>query len=245
MSQTRLGIDDASLPRKRKMPKRIDDHFKSKGDTDTTHHPETPEDMYRQIYRDAVDFATETIKSRFDQPDFEVYKNIQEVFFKALKGEQFSTELNAVHEVFGDDFKKDDLASQLINLQCYAKEPVVNARELVSFLQNLSLAQKRHLPQVVILAKLLLVMPATNAVSERSFSALRRVKTYLRATTTNKRLNHIMLMHIHKERTDKIDLIKVANEFVEWKDNRRQIFGTFSPSDISRRVACQSKSTQT
>ena len=108
------------------------------------------------------------------------------------------------------------MASQLINLQCYVKEPVVNARELVSFLQNLSLAQKRHMPQVVILAKLLLVMPAH---SERSFSALRRVKTYLRATTTNKRLNHIMLMHIHKERTDKIDLIKVANEFVEWKDN--------------------------
>ena len=54
-----------------------------------------------------------------------------------------------------------------------------------------------------------------------------------------------MLMHIHKERTDKIDLIKVANEFVEWKDNRRQIFGTFSPTDISRRAACQSKSTQT
>ena len=54
-----------------------------------------------------------------------------------------------------------------------------------------------------------------------------------------------MLMHIHKERTDKIDLIKVANEFIERKDNRRQIFKTFSPSDISRRAACQSKSTQT
>ena len=104
LSQTRLGIDDASLPRKRKVPKRIDDHFKTKGDADTTHHPETPEEMYRQIYRDAV----EAIKSRFDQPDFEVYKNIQEVFFKSLKGEQFSSELNNIHEVFGDDFKKDD-----------------------------------------------------------------------------------------------------------------------------------------
>ena len=114
----------------------------------------------------------------------------------------------------------------------------------MSFLQNLSPAQKRHMPQVVILAKLLLVMPATNAVSERSFSALRRVKTYLRATTTQKRLNHIMLMHIHKERTDKIDLIKVANEFVEWKDNRRQIFGTFSPTDISRRAANKSPSSR-
>ena len=30
---------------------------------------------------------------------------------------------------------------------------------------------------------LILVMPATNAVSERSFSALRRVKTWLRTIT--------------------------------------------------------------
>ena len=33
------------------------------------------------------------------------------------------------------------------------------------------------------LLSLVLVMPATNAVSERSFSCLRRLKSYLRATT--------------------------------------------------------------
>ena len=31
---------------------------------------------------------------------------------------------------------------------------------------------------------------ATNATSERSFSALQRVKTYLRSTTKQERLNH-------------------------------------------------------
>ena len=38
------------------------------------------------------------------------------------------------------------------------------------------------LSEVCALGKLILVMPATNAVSERSFSALKPVKTYLRAT---------------------------------------------------------------
>ena len=50
--------------------------------------------------------------------------------------------------------------------------------------------------------KLLLVMPATNAASERSFSALKRVKAYLRATTGDARLNYLTMLHVHRGRTD-------------------------------------------
>ena len=46
-------------------------------------------------------------------------------------------------------------------------------------------------------------MPATNAVGEHS-SALKRVKTYLRSTTEEGRLNHLMLVHVHKELADGI-----------------------------------------
>ena len=38
------------------------------------------------------------------------------------------------------------------------------------------------LPQVLLLCKLYLVCPATTATAERSFSTLRRLKTYLRGT---------------------------------------------------------------
>ena len=55
----------------------------------------------------------------------------------------------------------------------------------------------------------------TNAVSERSFSAMKRVKTYLRSTMTDNRLNHTMTLHIHKEETDTLDLVSIANEFCE------------------------------
>ena len=99
--------------------------------------------------------------------------------------------------------------------------------------------------QVVILAKLLLVMPATNAVSERSFSALKRVKTYLRGSMKDKRLNNLMILHIHKEKTDAMDLVEVANKFVEWKDNRNQIFGKFTKYDIAPKSKAATASTQT
>ena len=70
-------------------------------------------------------------------------------------------------------------------------------------------------------------MPATNAVSERSASAMRRIKTYLRSTMTQARLNNIMILHIHKHLTDNIDHTKVLNEFSTANENRRKQFGTF------------------
>ena len=48
-------------------------------------------------------------------------------------------------------------------------------------------SQKMLLTDVVKLAKLFLVMPATNASSERVFSGMERIKTYLRNSTTNNR----------------------------------------------------------
>ena len=70
-------------------------------------------------------------------------------------------------------------------------------------------------------------MPATNAVSERSFSAMKRIKTYLRSTMTNNRMNHLMIMHVHKDKTDKIDMIQTAKSFIEKNDSRRKRFGHF------------------
>ena len=71
------------------------------------------------------------------------------------------------------------------------------------------------------------VMPATNAVSERSFSALKRVKTYLRSTIGEGRLNHLMLLHVPKELVDGIDMVEAANLFVGDKQRHNQLFGKF------------------
>ena len=75
-------------------------------------------------------------------------------------------------------------------------------------------------------------MPATNAASKRSFSTLRRVKSYLCSTVTQQRLNHLMVLHMHKERTDKIDIVSVANEFVAQREHRSSIFGKFTDADL-------------
>ena len=74
---------------------------------------------------------------------------------------------------------------------------------------------------------MILIMPATNATYERLFSALRCLKNYLRTTMTQERLNHLMHLHIHKERTDKIDLKSVVNQFIGESEHCSSIFAKY------------------
>ena len=79
-----------------------------------------------------------------------------------------------------------------------------------------SLPTSHHvlISQVVCPLILILLTPATNAMSERGASAMWWIKTYLRTTTTQSQLNHTMLLHIHEHLTDSISHTAMLNEFV-------------------------------
>ncbi len=68
-------------------------------------------------------------------------------------------------------------------------------------------------------------MPSTNAISERFFSNLKRLKTYLRNTIKQARLNHLLLLHVQKNCTDELSLTSVADEFVRYSEHRLSVFG--------------------
>ena len=69
-------------------------------------------------------------------------------------------------------------------------------------------------PELAKLLWLFLTIPVTSWTAERSFSCLRRLKTFLKSTITEKRLNHVALLHCHCERTDLIDLKQICNNFI-------------------------------
>ena len=105
--------------------------------------------------------------------------------------------------------------------------------DIITFFRSCTPGQLEVMSQVSKLVRLLLVMPATNATSEKSFSALLRIKTYLRSTMSQQRLNHLSLLHIHKNRTKNLNLVDVANDFVGGNDHRMHVFGIeFKPFDL-------------
>ena len=73
---------------------------------------------------------------------------------------------------------------------------------------------KNMLPLVVTMIKYYLVCPASTANAERSFSHLRRLKTYLRSTMTQARLNSLLILSTYKEVLDLLNMKKLLQEFI-------------------------------
>ena len=104
---------------------------------------------------------------------------------------------------------------------------VTNVRTLCEILNNVS-SSKSLFSEVFKMIQLLLTIPVTTATAERTFSVLRRLKTFLRSTMSQPRLNHALLLHIHKDRTDNINLISIAKEFISVNERRQNYFGTIA-----------------
>ena len=68
--------------------------------------------------------------------------------------------------------------------------------------------------QVERLVRLLLVRPVSTCEAERTFSALRRLKRWLRSSMSQKRLNSVAMCHVHHDILDILDLNTLMNEFI-------------------------------
>ena len=133
------------------------------------------------------------------------------------------------------NFYKGDLSRAQLEAQLPLLQPLcdtegineITIHDVVRMLGGLSSAKRVAFSSVWTAMKLLLVMPATNASSERSFSALRRIKMYLHTPMTQQCLNHLMLLHVNKEKTDALDLLQGGRGFVVGREGRLQTFGDF------------------
>lgn len=65
------------------------------------------------------------------------------------------------------------------------------------------------------------------AEAERSFSALRTLKTWLRSTMLQIHINNTAVCHIHKEILDKVSQENVCQEFIMANEYRKHVFGSF------------------
>ena len=152
---------------------------------------------------------------------------------KACKAQPYDEELDFICEFYKDDFNKENLVAQLqiltVHFAASNTSQSLNVLDLTKYFKSLTIGQRDLMNQVCQIMQLILVMPATNATSERSFSTLRRTKTYLRSTMKQERLNNFMILHIYSEQTDAINDNEIANEFVGRSEHRISIsiFGKF------------------
>ena len=105
------------------------------------------------------------------------------------------------------------------------KRPVKSVRETIQIMQEMANEVRGEYAEVEKLVRLLLVNPASSCEAERSFSALRRLKTWLRSTMTQVRLNAVAVCHIHQHLLDSVNDERIVQSFVAKSESRALIFG--------------------
>lgn len=82
---------------------------------------------------------------------------------------------------------------------------------------------KHILPCANQICRLALTSPVTVASNERSFSQLKLIKTHLRSTIADERLNSLVVLGVEKDIVDQLDINKIAHQWSILKNRWIQI----------------------
>ena len=225
LSQSESLTEPPKLPRPRKLPKRLE-----YGSPAHQHH--CTRDLHRQAYYEALDLVSEEVSRRFQQEDLILIKEMELLMvLSAANGNSLVGIPDSIGNFLKDDFDLDRLKVQLNMIPDLIATAFDNSVKKVTNVRTISSAMlesciyQKMLTEVHKLLLLYFTFPVTTATAERSFSTLRRVKTFLRNTMTECRLNNLFLLHVHKSRTDALKLEAIAREFISANRQRINYFG--------------------
>ena len=187
-----------------------------------------------------IDVVVNELNRRFDQPSLQIPLAIERLILEAANWDvpgslQIDSELLKFYERDLDPSKLQrqlnmlpDLIKELKSMPSFMHLKNISSVSTIAGILSSSRLTLGVFSEVVKLVKIFMIIPITTATAERSFSSLRRLKTYLRSTMTQCRLNNILLLHCHKEMTDAIDLTAIAQDFIAANERRKTYFGEFS-----------------
>ena len=189
-----------------------------------------------RLFYEAIDATTAAIKERFDQDDLTVLKKIQECIISSANGEYDVTEIKQELEHISQIVNLGVLAHEVRELPLYIKLynqettiPLKRVTKVTSICDvlNQKPSSKACLPEVHKLLKFYNTIALGSATAERSFSVMRRIKSWLRSTMSANSLNNRMFATIHKKRMDNLCIEDIAVQFINQTDTRQKYFGHF------------------
>ncbi|GBM46498.1 repressor of the inhibitor of the protein kinase [Araneus ventricosus] len=166
----------------------------------------TEEEYYRRaVYVPYLDNFCNSLKERFESHK-ETVASLQHILPEFCTKTDFYS-LEAAFNFYEEYLShKEVVQSEFMSWkEKWSQEKSENLPKTA--ISSLEKCDKTFFPNIYILLKLLAVVPVSVATVERSFSSLRRLKTYLRNTTSESRLNGLALLSIHRD-------IKIRDEEV-------------------------------
>lgn len=231
LKEAELLTEKPELPRIRKPPQRF---------ADTMRAPVVYQnvfDMYQEQYFNVIDKVLIGLDLRFQQSVFPLLCKVEKFILAVANGtqeENDNSNIQNIAEFLTDDIDIPRLQREInmipdyfsvINLENNFGIKKITKIQTICDLLNVQSTGKSMFCEYTTLIRLYLTVPVTTATAERSFSAMNRVKTYLRSSMTQQRLNHVIIPHIHKERLDELDLNSICSTFISKNQSRKCFFG--------------------
>ena len=183
--------------------------------TGTRENLSTSQQYKVNLYFPVLDAFLAELGRRFSQENIGIMKAIQ-AFHPDSEHFLNHTRLEPLALTYNLDFELLSMESTLAKrtLEKTDMESVGDVfRELVPL--------KVAFPTLLKAIQIALTIAVSTAECERSFSALKRIKTYLRSTMTEQRLTDLAILSIEKELTCEISLDAVVDQFATTDKNRR------------------------
>jgi hypothetical protein len=220
-----LELDIGTTFRKKRTIKRKR-HFDEKAD-DTNVATLSPEELFRREYFiTLVDQAIASLTRRFEQYQ-EYQKNFGFLFtsdsLQSLDSQSLKSSCDNLEAALKRDGKSDidadELYTELRFLQDFIPKENMGPLEILKFL-------KRHdcFPNAAIAYRILLTIIVTVASAERSFSKLKLLKSYLRCTMTQERLNSLAMIALESGLLEKINYEDIIEDFISKNTKRMMLF---------------------
>lgn len=184
-----------------------------------------PEEKFRVfVFNKCVDIIIQQLTARYESMNdiTDKFSLLQPRVLCSLEEEEIVERANRLCKFYSSDLSPT-LPQQLVSFQTVMREKI---RELstVTELARLLIVDNSiiasSVPDLCTLLQLYLTLPVTTATPERSFSKLKIIKTYLRSTMSQTRLNSLAVLSIENEESRSVDIDKVVNEFLSHKERR-------------------------
>ena len=170
------------------------------------------------VFFPVLDAVIADISRRFDQKNIEIMHAIQAC---SPKSEKFLSPpaLRPLIELYDIDKESIDMEAKLAKKTFGQKENLEHISDVFKSLIPL----KDAFPELVKLIRISMTIAVNTAHCERSFSALKRIKTYLRSTMCEQRLTDLAILSIEREISGMLSLDEVIDRFAGIDQNRRML----------------------
>ncbi|XP_031337201.1 uncharacterized protein LOC116166386 [Photinus pyralis] len=217
----KLRLQSPTLPRLRlrKVPRRLD--------SGSSHEYSTPRKYFEKLFYEVIDLTLTSLNDRFQSDTINFLNAVEDFILKKLGMSE--NVVTSFYNINGEEeFDPERLRlhrDMLLDAMQSAGISSPNCiMDVVQFLRaNPEVASL--IPEIKKLCRIILTIPASTCTAERSFSALHRLNTYLRSNLRQDRLNHVAVLHVHRDYTAALDLKPLMKE---WISRSAQHSSTFS-----------------